>query len=125
MVTFVKFFMMLVVLFLANPMSCLSQTKPEPKSESKPDPAKTVSACVDRPEMQEEITESKALVARMQNRIIMMRNSIGTIRDFELRNALQINADAWQDLLDNLKLRMARLQTVVDRCEAREKITAK
>lgn len=97
-----------------------SQNKAEPKTT-----APAVTACVDRSEMQDELTESRALVLRMQNRILMMRNSVGTVRDFELRNALQINADAWQDLLDNLKLRITRLQTVVDRCEAREKINTK
>ena len=72
--------------------------------------------------MQDEITETKALTARMQSRIVMIRNSAGTVNNFELRNALQVNADAWQDLLDSLKKRMDRLQTIVDRCDAREKI---
>jgi len=80
------------------------------------------SVCPDKSEMQDEITETKALTARMQSRIVMIRNSAGTVRDFEVRNALQVNADAWQDLLDSLKKRVDRLQTIVDRCEAREKI---
>jgi hypothetical protein len=96
----------LIVLVLAASLS--AQIKPSP--------------CPDRTEMQDEITDTKTLVARMQSRIVMMRNSAGTVRDFELRNALQVNADAWQDLLDSLKKRIDRLQTVVDRCEAREKI---
>ncbi len=78
--------------------------------------------CPDKTEMQDEITETKAITARMQSRIVMMRNSAGTVRDFEVRNALQVNADAWQDLLDSFKKRIDRLQTIVDRCEAREKI---
>ncbi len=72
--------------------------------------------------MQEELTDTKALVARMQSRIVTMRNSAGTVRDFEVRNALQVNADTWQDLLDNLKKHTDRLQAIVDRCDAREKI---
>ena len=72
--------------------------------------------------MQDEITETKALTVRMQNRILTIRNAAGTVRDFEVRNALQVNADAWQDLLDSLKKRVDRLQTIVDRCDAREKI---
>jgi hypothetical protein len=96
----------LFILLLVTSLS--AQTKPSP--------------CPDRTEMQDEITETKALVARMQSRIVMMRNSAGTVRDFEVRNALQVNADTWQDLLDSLKKRVDRLQTVVDRCEAREKI---
>ena len=94
------------VLLLATSLS--AQTKPNP--------------CPDRTELQDEISDTKTLIARMQSRIVMMRNSAGTVRDFEVRNALQVNADAWQDLLDSLKKRIDRLQTVVDRCEAREKI---
>lgn len=96
----------LLVLTLA--ISLFSQTKSNP--------------CPDRTEMQEEMTDTKAVVARLQSRIQMMRNSAGTVRDFEVRNALQVNADAWQDELDSLKKRMDRLQTIVERCEAREKI---
>jgi hypothetical protein len=96
----------LLILVLAT--SLAAQTKPNP--------------CPDKTEMQDEITDTKAVVARLQSRIQMMRNSAGTVRDFEVRNALQVNADAWQDDLDSLKKRMDRLQTIVDRCEAREKI---
>jgi hypothetical protein len=96
----------LFVLLLATSLS--AQTKPNP--------------CPDRAEMRGEITDTKALVARMQSRIVMMRNSAGIVQDFEIRNALQVNADAWQDLIDTLKKQVDRLQTVVDRCEAREKI---
>lgn len=122
---------LIVVALLLLSVCSFSQIKTEgkaateSKTQAQAESAKTVEQCVDRGELQEEITETNALVARMQNRIIMMRNSIGTIRDFELRNSLQINADAWQDLLDHLKLRVARLQVVVDRCEAREKINSK
>lgn len=82
------------------------------------------SVCPDRPELQDELTDTKALVARMQNRVITMRNSAGTVRDFEVRNALQVNADAWQDLVDDMKQRVDRLQIRIDRCAAREKIEA-
>jgi hypothetical protein len=100
---------MKVALFVLMVAASLSaQTKPNP--------------CPDRTEMQDEITDTKTLVARMQSRIVMMRNSAGTVSDFEVRNALQVNAAAWQDLLDSLKKRIDRLQTVVDRCQAREKI---
>jgi len=85
-------------------------------------PKPTPSACIDRQELQEELTETKSLTGRMQNRIITIRNAAGTVRDFEIRNALQVNADAWQDLLDNLKHRLERLQTIIDRCDARTKI---
>jgi hypothetical protein len=97
---------LLVALLLVASLS--SQTKPNP--------------CPDKTEMQDDITETKALTARMQSRIVMIRNSAGTVNNFELRNALQVNADAWQDLLDSLKKRVDRLQAIVDRCDAREKI---
>lgn len=97
-----------VILLLASSLSLSAQNKPSP--------------CPDKTEMQDEITETRAFTARMQNRIITMRNAAGTVRDFEVRNALQVNADAWQDLLDSQKKRIERLQTIVDRCEAREKI---
>jgi hypothetical protein len=86
------------------------------------EPPRTAGTCPDRSEMQEELTQTKALVARMQNRVITMRNSAGTVRDFDVKNALQVNADAWQDLVDDLKQQVERLQTRADRCEARQKI---
>ncbi len=95
-----------VVLLFAASLSAQTKTNP----------------CPDKAEMQDEITETKALTARMQSRIVMIRNSAGTVRDFEVRNALQVNADAWQDLLDSLKKRVDRLQAILDRCDAREKI---
>lgn len=89
----------------------------------KPEAAKPASSvCIDRQEMQEELTDTKALTARMLSRIVTMRNAAGTVNDFEIRNALQVNADAWQDLLDSLKHRLDRLQTLIDRCDARTKI---
>jgi predicted nucleic acid-binding Zn-ribbon protein len=97
-----------LVLLLALAIPVFPQIKPNP--------------CPDKAEMQDEIKDTQALVARMQNRIITMRNAAGTVRDFEVRNALQVNADEWQDLLDSMKKRLDRLQTIVDRCEAREKI---
>lgn len=91
-------------------------------SQSNADWTRNVAICGDRSELQEELTQTKALVARMQNRVITMRNSAGTVRDFDVKNALQVNADAWQDLVDDLKHQVERLQTRADRCEAREKI---
>lgn len=99
---------LLALVLLASSFAVFAQTKPNP--------------CPDKAELQAEITDTKALVARMQSRIVMIRNSAGTVRDFELRNALQVNADAWQDLLDSLKKRVDRMQSIADRCEAREKI---
>jgi hypothetical protein len=110
------------VLIVSSFLCVAAQNQTKTESKSKTEASAGVATCPDKAEMQEEITETQALVARMQNRIIVMRNSIGTVRDFELRNALQVNADAWQDLLDGMKQRLKRMQAVVDRCEAREKI---
>jgi hypothetical protein len=85
-------------------------------------PKAAASVCIDRPELQEELDETRALTARMQNRVVTIRNAAGTINNFELRNALQVNADAWQDLLDSSKHRIDRLQRIIDRCDARIKI---
>lgn len=107
-----------LILLLSTSLLVSAQT---PKSDA----VKSASSvCVDRQEMQEELTETKALTARMQSRIITMRNAAGTVNDFEIRNALQVNADAWQDMLESLKHRLDRLQVVIDRCDARTKIEA-
>jgi hypothetical protein len=106
-----------LILLLSTSLSAFAQTATKPESSKA-----TTSVCVDRTELQEELTETKSLTARMQNRIITIRNAAGTVRDFEVRNALQVNADAWQDLLDSLKHRLDRLQTIIDRCDARTKI---
>ena len=97
-----------LLLLLAIPLPAFTQTRS--------------SSCPNRSEMQEELTETKSLVARMQNRIVVMRNAAGTVSDFEVRNALQVNADSWQDLLDSMKHHLDRLQSEIDRCDAREKI---
>jgi predicted nucleic acid-binding Zn-ribbon protein len=103
-----------VLLFLSLSV-CVQAQRPEASKA-------TSSACIDRPELQEELDQTRTLTARMQSRIITIRNAAGTINDFEIRNALQVNADAWQDLLDSLKHRLERLQIIIDRCDARTKI---
>ena len=105
------------VIVLLLPLCAFAQTATKPES-----PRAAASVCADRLEMQEELTETKSLTARMQNRIITIRNAAGTVNDFEIRNALQVNADAWQDLLESLKHRLDRLQVIIDRCDARTKI---
>jgi hypothetical protein len=104
----------LFLLFTAMPIA--AQTKRETAKNA----VATSPACTNNAETQGELAETKALVARLQNRIITIRNSAGTVSDFELRNALQVNADAWQDLLENLKQRVDRLQSAVDRCGTRD-----
>jgi len=101
--------------------SLFSQAQGEP--ESKPAAVKSETACgLDRSDLQDELKELQVYASRMQSRIVMMRNSAGIVENSQLRNALQVNADMWQDELDHLRLHLKRMQTSIDRCEAREKI---
>ncbi|HVZ17133.1 MAG TPA: hypothetical protein VG897_08450 [Terriglobales bacterium] len=85
-------------------------------------PALGVVCGLDRSDMQDELKDLGVYTVRMQSRIVMVRNSAGIVENPQLRNALQVDADMWQDELDHLKQRMTRLQAAIDRCEAREKI---
>ena len=89
-------------------------------SEAKP--AASAACGLDRTDLQDEAKDLAVYTQRMQARIIMIRNSAGIVENPQLRNALQVDADMWQDELDHLKLRISRLQAAIDRCEAREKI---
>jgi predicted nucleic acid-binding Zn-ribbon protein len=84
--------------------------------------AVTASCVLDRSDLQDEIKQLELHISRMQSRIVMIRNSAGTVQDPQVRNALQVDADMWQDEVDYLHLYIERLKTVADRCEAREKI---
>jgi len=96
-----------------------AQTHPE----AKPVPASPeVSCALERSDLQDELKELGVYTSRMGSRIVMIRNSAGIVENPQLRNALQVNADMWQDEVDHLKLHMTRLQAAVDRCETRQKI---
>ena len=82
----------------------------------------SVSCGMDRDELQVEMKELNLHTSRMESRIVMIRNSAGTIQDPQVRNALQVDADMWQDEVDYLHQYAERLKTVADRCEAQEKI---
>lgn len=97
--------------------------------ESKPVAAPTTTVApmcgLERSDLQDELKDLGDYTARMQSRIVMIRNGAGIIENPQLRNALQVDAEMWQDEVDHLKKRMTRLQAAVDRCEARERINAK
>ena len=93
------------------------------QTHSEPKPAAPAACGLDRSDLQDEAKDLAVYTQRMQARIIMIRNSAGIVDNPQLRNALQVDADMWQDELDHLKLRMTRLQSAIDRCEAREKIS--
>jgi len=98
-----------------------AQTHPD----AKPAPAPAPACGLDRSDLQDELKDLGVYTSRMQSRIVMIRNGAGIIENPQLRNALQVDADMWQDEVDHLKQRMTRLQAAIDRCEAREKISAK
>ncbi len=89
------------------------------RSEAKP----TAGCGLERSDLQDEAKDLAIYTQRMQARIVMIRNGAGTVQDPQVRNALQVDADMWQDELDHLKLRMTRLQTAIDRCDARDRIS--
>jgi len=93
-------------------------------SGRRPDePVKLAASCgPNRSELSDELKEMNVYVSRMQSRIVMMRNNAGVVENSQLRNALQVNADMWQDEVDHLKLQMNRLQAAADRCESQERI---
>ena len=98
----------------------LAQTRSEekPKSQS----SSSLVCGPNRSEMMDQLTETNVYISRMESRITMIRNSAGIVENPQLRNALQVNADMWQDELDHLKRHLSQLQTLADRCEAKEKI---
>ena len=97
----------------------VAQTHSDQKTERAP----SAQICgLDRSDLQDEVKDLGVYTSRMQSRIVMIRNSAGVVENPQLRNALQVDADMWQDQLDHLKQRMTRLQATVDRCEARERI---
>ena len=97
-----------------------AQTHSDEKAKTQP--ASNLVCGPDHSEMMDELTESNVYVSRMESRITMMRNSAGIVENPQLRNALQVNADMWQDEVDHLKRHMNQLQALADRCEAQEKI---
>lgn len=98
--------------------------KPSQQPPSSP-AARTQEDCATtRADLQADLDDSKVLVSKMENRILVIRNAAGTVSDFEVRSALQANADMWQDFLAALKARMQRMQDALDRCEARARIRA-
>jgi hypothetical protein len=98
-----------------------AQTHPDTKAAAMPAPVRA-SCGLDRSDIQDELKELGVYTSRMQSRIVMIRSSAGAVENPQLRNALQVDADMWQDEVDHLKRNMVRMQATVDRCEAREKI---
>jgi hypothetical protein len=94
-----------------------AQTHPD----TKPAPTASPVACgLDRSDLQAEAKDLGVYTSRMQSRIVMIRNAAGIVENPQLRNALQVDAEMWQDEVDHLKQRMTRIQAALDRCEARE-----
>jgi hypothetical protein len=91
-----------------------AQTHSDGKPESAPPPA----ACgLNHADMQDELQELNTYTSRMQSRIVMIRNGAGTVQNPQVRDALQVDGEMWQDEVDHLKRRISRLQAAMDRCE--------
>lgn len=77
-----------------------------------------------REDLQEEITDTQKLIGGMSARVLMLRNDAGSIQAFSGRDALQIDADLRQSLIDDMKASNQKRQHQVERCDARAKIAA-
>ena len=112
-----------VAVLLASLLICGSLCFAQAHAEVKA-PVAQPSCGLERSDLEDELKDLGVYMSRMQSRIIMIRNSAGIVQNSEVRNALQVDADMWQDLLDHLKQRSTRLETAIDRCKAREKINS-
>ena len=92
------------------------------QSRPEPNPTNAVGWALDRSELSDELNETSKYVDGLQSRIVMLRNSAGTVQNPQLRNGLQVDADMWQAEVDHLKQHLSRMHAVVDRCETQEKI---
>lgn len=77
-----------------------------------------------RENMQDDIQDTQKLIGGMSARVLMLRYDAGNIQPFSGRDALQIDADLWQSLIDHMKVRNQKRQEQIDRCDARAKIAA-
>jgi Skp family chaperone for outer membrane proteins len=77
-----------------------------------------------REDLQEEIQDTQKLIGGMNARVLMLRYDAGNIQPFSGRDALQIDADLWQSLIDHMKARNQKREEQMERCDARAKIAA-
>jgi len=77
-----------------------------------------------RQDLQDEIQDTEKLVGGMGARVTMLRYDAGNVQAFNGRDALQIDADLWQSLIDHMKARNQKRTELVERCDARAKIAA-
>jgi len=77
-----------------------------------------------REDLQDEIQDTEKLVGGMSARVTMLRYDAGNIQAFSGRDALQVDADLWQSLIDHMKARNQKRRDLLERCDARAKIAA-
>jgi hypothetical protein len=75
-------------------------------------------------DLQDEIQDTEKLLGGMGARVTMLRFDAGNIQAFNRRDALQVDADLWQSLIDQMKARNQKRRELVERCDARAKIAA-
>ncbi|HLH08728.1 MAG TPA: hypothetical protein VKW78_15930 [Terriglobales bacterium] len=75
-----------------------------------------------RADLQRDIEETQKRAAGMSARVLMLRNDAGSIQAFAGRDALQIDADLWQSLIDQMKLENQRRKEQLERCDTRARL---
>jgi len=108
-----------LVALLFAALTFWAQSRPETSSKA------AIGCALNRAELQDELNETSKYVEGLQARIVMLRNAAGTLQNPQVRNGLQVDADMWQAEVDHLKQHLSRVQTLVDRCAADEKVNAK
>ena len=54
--------------------------------------------------------------------LVMLRNDAGIVRNQAIRDGLQVNADMWEKLLENLQGQAASLQDLAQQEESRRQL---
>jgi hypothetical protein len=108
-------------LFLAVAALGPSQTRPAPKPAA---PNAAANACEQEwlAMAQRNRQQADAMVKQVSGQrslLAMLRNDAGIVRDSNLRDALQVNADMWESQLTGLQQQAASLQQLAQQAETK------
>ena len=70
----------------------------------------------------EEASDLQSEIANLRALMTMLRSNAGIVRDSSLRNALQVDADMWESLMNHMQKHVTRLQESIEDGEAKIKI---
>jgi predicted nucleic acid-binding Zn-ribbon protein len=70
----------------------------------------------------EEVTDLQSEIARLRALLTMLRSNAGIVSDSSLRNALQVDADMWESLIDSMQKQVTRLLELMQDEDAKIKI---